>query len=182
MTTMKKRACEDISDDNRKKAKSAQTQLKDSAVIYFDGGSRGNGSKHAVAGCGFIIADCDEMPVIEGYAYLGNVTNNQAEYTALVRALSYLKSIPGIKYVTIKGDSQLVIRQMTGEYKVRNPGLVPLYTAVKAFVGQFEKVEYVHVRREFNKNADALANKAMNTGISHAEIVFDRPKINANVK
>ncbi len=125
-------------------------------IIHTDGGSRGNPGK---AGIGILIEkDGGEKEQI--YKYLGITTNNVAEYTALKTALLRAAEL-GEKDVSVFMDSELVVKQIKGEYKVRNDGLRPLYNDVKDIIKKFDRFEIRHVMRNDNKEADKLANKAM---------------------
>lgn len=127
-------------------------------IIYSDGGSRGNPGPSA---SGFVILDEDEQLIEEGGAYLGITTNNQAEYQAVKLALeAAIKR--GIRTVQFRIDSLLVVNQMTGIYNIKNRELWPIHERIKELVAQFDKVSFVHVRREFNREADALVNKILN--------------------
>ncbi len=136
-------------------------------TLYADGGSRGNPGP---AGAGAVVFDNLGKRVIEVADYLGVATNNIAEYEAILRGLTklrdeYLAEHLQESKLTIKMDSKLVIEQLKGNYKVKHPNLVPRYMEVKNIIARsFPHVEYIHVLREFNKDADALANKAMDAG------------------
>ncbi|MBA1335969.1 MAG: hypothetical protein HPY66_1788 [Firmicutes bacterium] len=131
----------------------------DKLIIYTDGGSRGNPGD---AGIGIAIFDEEENLVAEISRYIGTQTNNIAEYYALVRALEEALTL-NAKSVEIYLDSELVVKQVNGEYKVKNEGLIPLYGIVKAYLDKFEKYSIRHVRRENNKLADKLANRGMDS-------------------
>jgi ribonuclease HI len=125
-------------------------------TIYTDGGSRGNPGPAAYA---YVIqrpGDAD----IEEKVYLGRTTNNIAEYTGLVKALEHARHL-GAARVTVYSDSELMVKQMNGEYRVRNEGLLPLYEQAARLCRDFESVTIRHVRREYNKHADRLCNEAM---------------------
>lgn len=123
--------------------------------VYTDGGARGN---PGVSGCGVVI---DDGTTKKGYFYyLGIHTNNFAEYTGLLKALSLVKEM-NAEDVTVYSDSELMCRQMTGVYKVKNPQLLALYKEATAFIRSLKSFTIKHVRREFNKDADSLANMAM---------------------
>ena len=125
-------------------------------IIYTDGGSRGNPGP---AGSGAILLRGGEtLSTIS--KYLGITTNNIAEYTALVLALEAARDL-GAKKIEVRMDSELIVKQMSGEYKVKNSGLIPLFTRARKLANDFAHFRIVHVRREFNKQADALANLAM---------------------
>lgn len=91
---------------------------------------------------------------------IGWATNNIAEYRAVIAALQKAREM-GLKAVRVKSDSQLVVCQVNGEYQVRSSELLPLYRQVRQLVTEFDRCELVHVRREANQEADALANKAV---------------------
>lgn len=126
--------------------------------IYTDGGSRGNPGP---AGIGLVIYDGLTGEVVyELGDYLGTATNNVAEYTALVRALEIAKDLGAAK-VEVFADSELMIKQLNGQYKVKNEGLLPLYQKVRLQAGKIASCTYTHVPRAKNKRADQLANLAM---------------------
>lgn len=133
--------------------------------IHTDGGARGNPGP---AGIGVMITDGTKGAELGTLSeYIGEATNNIAEYTAIVRALEYLATlVPDTKGVqlAIKLDSQLVERQMNGVYKVKDAGLKPLYEKAKELVNEYASVTFTHIPRSENKAADALANQAMDTG------------------
>lgn len=132
---------------------------KAAAVIFFDGGSRGNGTSNAVGGCGYIIK-CEGITVDKGHRHLGNVTNNIAEYEGLKMAMEAALN-HGFSQLVCKGDSNLVIQQMKGNWKINAPHLKTINETCKGLESKFDKVEYMHIRREYNKEADSLANRAM---------------------
>ncbi len=125
-------------------------------VIYFDGASKGNPGP---AGIGGVILD-DQGKLHEVKRFIGTATNNQAEYTALLDTLEQCKKL-GAKVVQVFSDSELVVRQLNGEYQVKDPKLRVLYDQVRALRSAFERVSFQHVPREKNKHADALANEAV---------------------
>jgi ribonuclease HI len=126
------------------------------ARANVDGGSRGNPGP---AGYGVHIEQ-DDGTVIELKESLGLTTNNVAEYSGLIAALRWAAA-HGISKLHIRADSELLVKQMRGEYRVKSPGLQPLYEQARALVRQIGDVTFEHVRREFNKDADRLANEAM---------------------
>jgi ribonuclease HI len=134
-------------------------------ILYADGGSRGNPGP---SGAGALVKDEEGVQVVTVSEFLGNTTNNIAEYTALLRALEGLEQLLGVSSsgasVEARLDSQLVVRQMNGEYKIKHPNIVPLAAKVKEVVRAFRSVSFVHVYREDNTEADALANEAMDRG------------------
>lgn len=127
------------------------------AVIYTDGGSRGN---PGIAGIGVLIEDKDGNIIKEISQYIGEQTNNVAEYKALSRGLEVALDL-GIEKVTCYLDSELVVKQIKGEYKVKNERMIPMYNMVMPLVKKFNSFEIIHIRRELNKRADQLANEAM---------------------
>ena len=136
-------------------------------TLYADGGSRGNPGP---AGAGAVVFNETGKRVVEVADYLGVATNNIAEYEAVLRGLkALLKEFPEdyfkTAHVAIRMDSKLVIEQLKGAYKVKHPNLVPRYLEVKNVIARnFANISYAHVPREKNKDADALANQAMDNG------------------
>lgn len=126
-------------------------------VIHIDGGARGNPGP---AGAGVVIADDDGTPMHEAGYFLGRATNNVAEYQGLVRALEQAAAM-GVRRLTLRSDSQLLVRQLTGEYRVKSAELRPLFERVQSLLRRFEGWSIEHVPREGNTRADALANRAM---------------------
>ncbi len=126
-------------------------------VIYTDGAARGNPGP---AGAGVRIEAPDGAALAEIAEYLGEATNNVAEYKAMLLGLERARAL-GASEVEIRSDSELLVRQMTGEYKVRNEGLRPLVARAHALAAAFTSVDFVHVRRERNRDADRLANLAI---------------------
>lgn len=132
-------------------------------IMYSDGGARGNPGP---AGAGVYIEDGDGKIIKKIAKFLGKRTNNWAEYEAVVLGLHALKREFGellrIVHVELRMDSELVVRQLTGIYKVKNPDLCLQYKKIDALRrSDFPNLTIVHVRREKNKEADALANEAM---------------------
>lgn len=134
-------------------------------TIYGDGGSRGNPGP---AGSGAIIRNEAGEVVGTVSEFLGTTTNNVAEYTAVLRGLAMLATMLGQKAkdaeVHVRMDSMLVIRQMKGEWKIKHPNMRPLAAKVSELVRLFGSVSFEHVYREHNKDADRLANEAMDRG------------------
>jgi ribonuclease HI len=131
-------------------------------VAYIDGGARGNPGP---AGYGVRIEDDQGTLINEFHGFLGSSTNNIAEYNGLLAALRYAQA-HGHRTVRIKSDSELLVKQMKGEYRVKHPGLKPLYEQARALADRLDRVAYEHVRREQNAHADRLANQAMDEGTS----------------
>jgi ribonuclease HI len=127
-------------------------------TIHTDGASRGNPGEAAYA---YTIAR-DGQAVIEEAGRLGRVTNNQAEYAALVRALEHAMRMGPEHRLLIHSDSELMVKQMRGEYKVKNEDLRDLYEQARQLVRKFVgTVTFKHVRREHNRRADELCNEAL---------------------
>lgn len=124
--------------------------------IYSDGASRGNPGP---AGIGAVVLKGGEV-VHEISKYLGATTNNVAEYEALLEALDYCVK-KKLSPVEILADSQLMIRQLTGEYKVKHENIKPLYRRAQEYLSQLKVTGYKHVPRELNKHADKLANQGI---------------------
>jgi ribonuclease HI len=125
--------------------------------MNFDGCSKGNPGP---SGIGAVIFH-NGQEIWASCQYIGTRTNNQSEYSALILGLKEVLS-RDIKRLYVFGDSQLVINQITGVYKVKNNLLQELYQEVQNLKTQFEYIEFTHVYREFNKRADALSNMALN--------------------
>lgn len=128
--------------------------------VYVDGGSRGNPGP---AGGGFAIFQ-DGHVVKKGAVYFGVQTNNRAEYLALREALRHTKALLPDQPVRCFMDSELVVKQMRGEYRVKHESLKPIYEEVRRIADQFSHFEIHHIPREQNKLADSLANDAMDKG------------------
>ena len=126
------------------------------AILYTDGASKGNPGPSAA---GFVIYDLKKQVISEGSVYLGEMTNNQAEYNALLLGLERALDI-GIKDLIVRMDSELVVMQLKGAYKIKNEGLLPLYLEVRRKFTLFRSVKIEHVERSLNKEADRLANLA----------------------
>ena len=124
---------------------------------YIDGGARGNPGP---AGYGARIEAEDGTLIDELYGPLGIATNNVAEYNGLLAALQWAID-HGEQDVHIRADSELLVKQMRGEYKVKNPGLQALAARARLLIMQLSTVRFEHVRRELNKEADRLSNVAM---------------------
>ncbi|MBS3969041.1 MAG: ribonuclease HI family protein [Clostridia bacterium] len=127
--------------------------------IYTDGASRGNPGK---AGIGVIIYDSDGQVLKKDNETIGVTTNNVAEYKAVIRGLELALEL-GATGVKIYADSQLLVRQLSGEYRVKNEGLKPLYNKVRELTRNFKNFAAIHIPREQNKEADKLANMALDS-------------------
>ncbi len=130
-------------------------------TIYTDGASRNNPGE---AGAGVHILR-DGQPADGIARYLGVTTNNIAEYTAAILGLEYAVR-SGASAVKLFADSELMVKQINGQYKVKNEGLKPLHAKVKELISRLGSVEVQYIRRELNKEADALANRAIDEKIS----------------
>ena len=128
----------------------------ESATIHIDGASRGNPGEAAYA----VVIDIPGRPAVEEAGILGKETNNVAEYTALVKALEKARHL-GLRRLHIKSDSELLVKQVNGEYRVKNEDLRSLFNEAKGLIQGFESVSLQHVRREDNKRADELCNCAL---------------------
>ena len=126
-------------------------------VAYTDGGSRGNPGP---AGYGVRLEDASGALVAELSGALGIATNNVAEYRGLLAALEWARA-HGVTSLCVRSDSELLVKQMKGLYRVRNPGLQPLHRQAQQIARQVGHVRFEHVRRERNTEADRLANQAM---------------------
>lgn len=131
-------------------------------VAYIDGGARGNPGP---SGYGVVLEDEAGRRVAELSEFLGHQTNNYAEYSALLAALSYAVK-HGFKTLKVTSDSELLVKQIKGQYKVSSPTIKELYTRARKMIDQLERFEIRHVLREKNRDADRLANLAMDRGSS----------------
>jgi ribonuclease HI len=130
-------------------------------TIYTDGASRNNPGE---AGAGAYITR-DGRPIERLARYLGTTTNNVAEYTAAIMGLEQAVKL-GARRVKLLADSELLVKQINGQYRVKNEGLKPLHARVKELVARIGSVEVQYIPREQNKEADALANKAIDEKIA----------------
>ncbi len=137
--------------------------MRDSIVIYCDGGARGNPGPAAV---GAVVLDPSTDPPTRLATIserIGVATNNVAEYKALIAGLEAAREHPA-RAVRVRADSQLLIRQLEGKYRVKNAGLRPLYEHARAMLAAYDEVDLAHVPREENVVADALVNDALDGG------------------
>ncbi len=125
--------------------------------MFTDGACRGNPGESAL---GVVFYDANNEEIASISEAIGIATNNIAEYSALVYGLEYAVK-KGFKQLAIKADSELMIKQLKGEYKVKNENIKPLHAKAKQLIAKLESVTYSHVRRELNKRADQLANQAL---------------------
>ena len=134
-------------------------------VIYIDGGARGNPGPAAI---GFVVFDDHRSELHRYGTHIGVSTNNCAEYTALIEALTYLASenlhvdiSNSDEPVTIYSDSELIVRQMIGVYKVKDPKLVPLHRKARKLMDRHDSVHIHHIPRKENPIADAIVNRVL---------------------
>ena len=132
-------------------------------INYTDGGSRGNPGEAAI---GFVIADEKGNAIKKHGERLGVKTNNEAEYAAVIAALKKAKALFGKEKtktlsVEVRMDSELVVRQLTGKYKIQEERLFPLFIAMWNLQQDFASISFTHIPREQNKEADRLVNEAL---------------------
>ena len=130
--------------------------MSDSATMYIDGAARGNPGPAAYA----VVLTRPGEQIVEEANAIGNATNNVAEYRALLEGLELAAEL-GVKKLAVFSDSELLVKQMNGEYRVKNPELLELYQEAKRLAARFEKITLSHVRREQNKRADQIGNEAL---------------------
>ena len=133
-------------------------------TAHCDGGSRGNPGP---AGFGAVIEDSEGQVVARLSEYLGRQTNNYAEYKGLLSVLAWALA-NGVRTLRVVSDSELMVRQMKGIYKVKNPGLRPLWEEAQQMARRLDSFEMRHTLRGGNKEADRLANAAMDSGQAKA--------------
>ena len=132
--------------------------MNDKLIIYTDGGARGNPGP---AGIGAVLYNENKKIIAEVSEYIGETTNNQAEYQAVIAAFAKAKELKA-KELDFYLDSELVVKQLNREYKVKNEELAPLFLKIYNESLSFKKVNFTHIRREYNKEADRLVNLAIN--------------------
>jgi ribonuclease HI len=145
--------------------------MNETLTLQFDGGSRGNPGP---AGIGVVIRAQDGTPLVTLGRFIGRATNNVAEYKALITALQEAKRL-GARRIVIRGDSELVIRQMRGEYRVKHPDMKLLYDEARGLVAEFDGAEIAHNLRGHNELADRLANLAMDRKAEVTEVSDQGP-------
>jgi ribonuclease HI len=134
-----------------------EAMLLDEAKMYTDGGSRGNPGQSA---CAFVICKLDDTVVEKSGYYMGIATNNQAEYLGMIKGLERARDL-GINEVRLHSDSQLVVNQMNGFYKVKNQELAPLHQQLKDLANSFEKISFQYIPRALNAEADKEVNRIL---------------------
>lgn len=130
-------------------------------IIYTDGGARGNPGP---AGAGVVIYDEHKKKLEEHSKFLGHRTNNQAEYEGVILGLEKAKKF-GAKEIDFYLDSELVVNQLAGKYKVKDKDLAPLFIKIWNSTVNYKKINYFHVERERNKEADRMVNEAIDRGV-----------------
>ena len=131
--------------------------MDETLTLEFDGGSRGNPGP---AGIGVVVRAEDGTPLVTLGRFIGKATNNVAEYRALITAMEEAKRL-GAKKIVIRGDSELIVRQMLGQYRVKHPDMKLLYDEAQELIHQFDDAKIEHNLRHKNELADKLANLAM---------------------
>ena len=131
--------------------------MDEQLTLEFDGGSRGNPGP---AGIGVVVRAADGTPLVTLGRFIGRATNNVAEYRALITAMEEARNL-GAKKIVIRGDSELIIKQMKGEYRVKHPDMKVLYEEAQDLIAQFDAATITHNLRHKNELADKLANLAM---------------------
>ena len=153
-------------------SESSSSSSADSIIAHIDGGSRGNPGP---AGYGVAINDAAGRRIAELSDYLGVQTNNFAEYSGLLAALEYAVK-HGHKALKVISDSELLVKQMRGEYKVRNETLQQMAHEARELIRKLESFQIRHVLREQNREADGLANRAMDSGTRHRKPLRPRAR------
>jgi ribonuclease HI len=133
----------------------------DKVVVHVDGGARGNPGPAAV---GAVVSDADGEPLLERGVYIGEATNNVAEYKAVLLGLELAREL-GAREVEVVNDSELVARQIGGQYKVKHAGLKPLFLDTMRELREFDSWSVRNVRRESNERADELVNEALDEAL-----------------
>ncbi len=139
-------------------------------TAHCDGGSRGNPGP---SGYGAVIEDPEGRVVARLSEFLGHQTNNYAEYSGLLAVLKWVIE-NGAKHLCVVSDSELMVKQMKGLYKVKSPGLIPLWQEAKRLAARLEGFEMRHTLRGGNKEADRLANEAMDKGTGNRQGIGNR--------
>ncbi len=140
--------------------------MKEVLTLEFDGGSRGNPGP---AGIGVVVRSADGTPLVTLGRFIGRATNNVAEYRALITAMEEAQQL-GARHLLIRGDSELVIKQMIGKYRVKHPDMKKLHDQAQTLLATFESSKIEHNLRHKNELADKLANLAMDRRVDVREI------------
>ena len=138
------------------------TEALDTLVVHVDGGARGNPGP---AGIAAVATSPDGEPLAERNEYIGEATNNVAEYRALLLGAGLAREL-GARAVELVCDSQLVARQIGGQYRVKHAGLKPLHRAAMEALAGFDRWSIRDVRREHNERADELVNEAIDAALA----------------
>jgi ribonuclease HI len=141
-------------------AQSDRSGLRERVVVHFDGGARGNPGPAAI---GAVVTDPSADPPVRLASvseYIGSTTNNVAEYRALLAGLEAARAFPA-RTIEVRGDSMLVIKQVQGQWKVKQPHLRPFVDDARRLLAGYERVALVHVPRADNADADLLVNAAL---------------------
>ena len=151
-----------MSDPSAEKSPDSESS---SAILWTDGAARGNPGP---AGIGVMLKTKGGRVIVAEGRSIGHATNNVAEYRALLFGLE--KALErGVRRVEVRADSELLIKQLRSEYRVKNPGLRPLFEQAVTMLRRFEAVRLTHVRREHNSEADKLANEGIDSAKSQAK-------------
>ncbi len=145
--------------------------------IFCDGGARGNPGPAAF---GFVVKK-ENQTIKEGSGYIGNCTNNIAEYTAIIKALNWLKENHKGKDLQFFLDSQLAASQLSGIYRVKNANIRNHLVKIRQLENEFGQISYNHISREENKEADRLVNEALDQMTSKSEARNPKSETNSNV-
>lgn len=162
-------AIEDAQSTTNTNTKTSEIVTDGSCCLYTDGASRGNPGE---AGAGAVLLDANGLERAARAVYLGICTNNVAEYKALLIGLAEAR-LQGCQELTICLDSELIVRQILGEYKVRNESLLQLFQQVRVQLGHFKQWSIMHVPRAQNARADALANQGIDEHMAHAPLATE---------
>jgi ribonuclease HI len=149
--------------------------MDETLTLEFDGGSRGNPGP---AGIGVVVRAADGTPLVTLGRFIGTCTNNVAEYRALITAMEEAKKL-GAKKILIRGDSELIIKQMKGEYRVKHPDMKVLYEEAQDLIHQFDSAKIEHNLRHKNELADRLANLAMDRRRDVTDAAVDESPLDA---
>jgi len=145
--------------DSTPEGTSSAAALDGAVILWSDGAARGNPGP---AGAGAVLKTPSGELLAECSEYLGHATNNIAEYKALLLGLERALEL-GVRRIEVRADSELLIKQLRGQYRVRHENLKPLFETAKRLLGRFEKTRLTHVRREQNGEADRLANAGIDS-------------------
>ncbi|MEL7245930.1 MAG: ribonuclease HI family protein [Cyanobacteria bacterium J06573_2] len=151
----------------------ANTEVISTVNITFDGASRNNGKRNAQAAAAAVLTN-PEGRISQESQYLGNKTNNEAEFQAAIIGLKSAQEF-GYKSVKLQGDSQLVVESLQGKRNIKAANLKPLYEEAKSLLNSFDKAEIHYIPREQNKAADALANQTLDNACRNTNYIGNSP-------